>query len=79
MVDVDAEALLARELEREHVDTRDRRLDGLRDLPVELLLSVVLTRRHHKKWAPRAHLETSEMWWLEGSKVRHFRGFALGL
>ena len=45
VVDVHAEALLGGQLEREDVDTRDRGLDGLRDLAVELLLRVVLCDR----------------------------------
>src|SRR5581483_6040544 len=54
-VDVDAEALLAGQLEGEDLNPGQGRRDGAGNLAVQLSLLVVGTRRHHKKWAPRAH------------------------
>src|SRR5262249_35484342 len=68
LVDVDAEALLPRELEGQDLDARDRGGNGAGNLAVQLSLLVVRTGRHHKKRAPRAHFKTAEMWWLQGSK-----------
>ena len=46
MVDVDAEAFLAGELEREHFHAGQRALDLARDLSLELSLPLVLSRCH---------------------------------
>ena len=46
MVDVDAEAFLAGELEREHLHAGQRALDLARDLSLELSLPLVLSRCH---------------------------------
>src|SRR5262249_12471451 len=67
LVDVDAEALLAGELEGQDLDPRNGARDGAGNLAVQLSLLVVRTR-HHKKWAPRAHFKTAEMWCLQGSR-----------
>src|SRR5262249_31639852 len=62
VVDVHAEALLARELERQHLHARERRGDTLRNLAIPLSLLAVLNGRHQQKWAPRAHFRPAEMW-----------------
>src|SRR5262249_15703138 len=72
LVDVDAEALLARQLEPQDLAPRHRARDRAGTLAVQPSLLVVRTR-HHKKWAPRAHFKTAEMWCLKGS--RGFRGW----
>src|SRR5438552_14196252 len=66
LVDVDAEALLARQLEGQDLDARHCSRNGAGNLAVQLSLLVVRTGRHHKKSAPRAHLQSAEMWRLSG-------------
>src|SRR5581483_8989287 len=70
VVDVHAEPLLAVQLEREHLHPGKRGLDGPRDVALELAFLLVLRSCHcskdtpkDEKWAPRAHLERTEMWW----------------
>src|SRR5581483_9137113 len=69
VVDVDAEALLPRQLEGQHLDTGERLRNRAGNLAVQLSLLVVRTGRHHKKWAPRAHFKTAEMWSGKNSRV----------
>src|SRR4029078_484723 len=64
MVDVDAEPLLARELQREHLDPAQGRFDRPSDLALQLSFLLLRCRRHRRettpsneKWARRAHLE----------------------
>ena len=55
VVDVDAEALLAGQLERQHLDARKSRLDLLRDLSVQLFLLVVNAGGHlDRLWKQRS-------------------------
>jgi hypothetical protein len=64
MIDVDGDVLRPSELDGEHLDLRDARLDGLGDLAVELAFLVVnlghLSSFSRKKWAPGA--PTSPSW-----------------
>src|SRR6266568_4558807 len=64
VIDVDGEALLAAQFEREHVDAGQRTLDQARDLALERPLRLLLLTRHltiplDKKWAQRAHPKTA--------------------
>ena len=80
MVDVDAEPLLARDLEREHLDARAGPISTRRaDLALQLSLLLVLTRCHRKHRFTRqnrpyikngrdAPISKAEMWWQKGSR-----------
>ena len=74
VVDVDAEALLAGQLEREHLDAGQGALDQPSDVALQRLLLLVRCARHLKttptdeKWAPRAHLENRSKWCRKGSR-----------
>src|SRR6476620_11812666 len=67
MIDEHTEPVLAGQLEREHLDVRERIHHEALDLALELPFLLKLRCCHplstpnHEKWAPRAHSETSEM------------------
>src|SRR5262249_12956186 len=63
MVHEHAEPILPRQLQREHLDIRERAFDEACNLALELPFLLKLRCRHlfkyphHEKWAPRAHSE----------------------
>ena len=66
VVDVDAEAARASELDGEHLDARQSALDCGRDLALQRASRAWMSAKFaplHKKWAPRAHFPRPlEMW-----------------